>query len=1158
MNIKQMLNKLKTLFSKGQDLTFNLARPESTLKLPSRKEFNDDTLIDFYKDEYQNTLNNMKDFEVLVLEATSLNEHMKMALDLLFAIAIKEDDARENTYEHQVEHLINYEKLKLYLQDIVTLQNEAMAILIAISEIKKESFIISKRKKDAISNVTNRLYILLNTLMGSELAIINNIQRYRKENIDFNDDVQNILAKKIKHLNWLQNALPEDKQVTIDKDNVLYSLALIEKALEEYTYTHKEEVSRSAKQEMVDKILDIPFDMEHKEKILGMVTDLEYQYRAFYEYKLSPEYKDIPIDETDLTILYSIKFNAISISKDGIIRVSFDNLDPLESEYYQNIIYKTYEDIIMGRNEIFNRLFKDDFAKAINLFKAIYKDKLSWLLSNQILLNLLFSFETPEGLSNLFKSKVSSIHLPPDYFDCVFHIDYDISIETLCYLESAIDESKENSDKYFIFNRKDLNELYKLYLKNYPSEDDIYRFPEGITSIKVPMRKSWDKLSIAQRALLYKIRKEARNKIVYLPQSLRKLDGNLFIEVPIKGIVFNEGLNHIDNGVWLTKLKTLVIPSTLKTINITAYQVSDTESIIFNISQDNAPVLSEDFLLKLFNYFQTCGWQLNEEKNKIMPPQELKEIIIHLNELDENIYIDVQKLSFDYDAQKDGQDINEAYVSKLIKYVYYILTQDRKRFALMQKVLPHEEQIAISPNIPSFLKDLEIIDKRLQKYSHEHINELNDIKAKLDPSKNNMGFSIENELGLATELVPLEAKIRLFNYYGKLDSSLINYFYKLKFIYLTKDEVACPFINDNMDDLEINAYQSIIEDTYYHLKNNSPFADEQYSDDTVASVKSLIEKILKNGKDNIDTEMVLHNIYFLNVYLALGNFNRLLSFAKSFKMKTCNYQDRYINIELNEDCLYSTICLIRYYNKQGVLFTVNGTYENLYDFIDLFHMIYVNYEGVNHKEIPGSPKNPKNFYFLPEGIVSIKANDAISPTHTILDRLIEDFKDKNIVMPNSLKSIEGDFLKVSCKSIHLNEGLQKLDLAIFENAESSVITIPSSVKDITSTIVCANGKFSEVVFNNFQFENEEVLYQILFSSLGFEKLPSGNLLSILSFKLVFHYDDLDEDIIPSLDFEEISLDLSLFEIKDQVVKKAINDIKTLVEKSKANARKRTE
>ncbi len=1155
MKISQIIAMFKSLFKKDENITSDLSCPESTIKIPSRKVFNNDALIDLYKEEYLNALNNMRGFDCLVLEANSLNEHVKMVSDLLFAIAICEDDINASQEKSQLKHLVNYEKLKLYFQDLLALQNEVVARIIALLEIRRELLIISRRKKDVINNVTNRLYISLNTLLASQMGIINDMKNHISNTAPIDDEVKKEAKQKADHLNWLQMILPQNKQVTIsqvDEDKVFFNLALVEKAIEEYTYTHKDEVSSKVKQQAIDNILAASFDMEHKEDLLREIGKLELKYRAFYEYRLSPIYGEIPVDETDLSLLYSIKFNALLINEKSIINPEFLNLnaiDPMEYEYYQNLIYKTYEDIIMGRNEIFNKLFKDDFEKAINLIKEIFKNKLSNVLYDYLLINLLFAFDSEKGLYNFFKSKISSFILPKGLYDhAPIELTDNIPLETLCYIESAVDESEENKDLHFEFTRKPLYELYLIYLNNYPEQDDVYRMPEGITNIKIS--KAWDKFSTAELALLRKIRKDAKNKTIYFPNSLEEISGDLFIDVPIKGVIFNEGLKGIYDGNWLTKLKSLIIPSTLERISITAFQVASTESITFNISQNNASVLNKDFLLEIFNYFQNFGWELNEEKNKIMPPKELNDIVIHLNEINEKIYIHLKDLSFDYDSQKDGTDIKEVYVINLIKYIYYILTQIRKRYDLMQKVLPFEERIEISHNIPGFLKDLEIIDKKLQKYHDIHISELNDIKAILEEPKNSMGFTSENEHDFANEIAPLEPKIRLFNYYGKLDRSLVNYFYKLKFLYLTKADVVYPFVTDTMDDVEISSYQSFIEDTYYHLKNNSPFADEQYSDNTTSAIKGLIEKIIKNGKDTINSEEILNDLYLLNVFLALGDFKRLITFAKSFKIKP-EYKDPSYAFAFEETMPFSTVCLIEYYisiyAKEKKIEITRGAYNIPDDLLKLFHLIYINYEA-------------KDYYFIPEGITSIGSINSLGSTDfykAIMNGLVDDSEGKNIVTPNSLRALRDDFLILPCKTLTLNEGLQELDLAVFKNVESTSLTIPSTVKTI-DYIYFPHPKFTEIIFNNLDFENINILRQILFSCLSFEKLSSGKIRGVLPFKLVFHYDNSEDDLIIGPYLDVLSLDVYSFITKNQLMKKTMNDIEEAIKRLNGMARKRTE
>lgn len=1181
MKISEIIVKLKKLFKKDENFVSDLTCPENTIKIPSRKAFNNDALIDSYKAEYLNALNNMHYFDNLIMEATSLNEHVKMISDLLFTIVISEDNINDTPEEHLVKHLINYEKLKLYVQDLFSLQNEAIARIIALLEIRKEAIIIPKRKKETINNVINRLYISLNTLLASQTGIINDMKRYVCEKRPNDDEsvltFKLLIIQKINHLNWLQKLLPQDAQNTISKDEneVFYHLASIEKSLEEYTYTHKNEVSPEAKQNAIDNILAIPFDTPHKEEILKQIANLEIKYRAFYEYRMSPIYGEIPVDETDLSILYSIKFNALLISEEPTLNPSLlnlDSLDSLEHEYYQNIIYKAYEDIIMGRNETFNKLFKDDFEKAINHIKEIFKNKLSNVLNDYILLNLLFAFDNEKGLYNLFKSKISAFTLPRGlYVYEPIEITDNIPLETFCYLESAIDESDENKDLDFEFTKRSLYELYLIYLKNYPEPKDVYRIPEGITSIKIS--KSWDKFSMAELALLKKIRKDAKNKIVYFPNSLEQICDDLFIDVPIKGIVFNEGLKNIYCGNWLAKFKSLNFPSTIKKISITAYIAAYTESITFNISQDNAPVLNADFLLEIFNNFQNFGWELNEAKNKIMPPQDLRKIIIHLNEINENLDIDLSDLSFDYDVQKDGDDIKNAYVIKLIKHIYYLLTQVRKKFNLMQKVLPENERIEISDKVPEFLRDIEILDRKFKDYRLDNSRQNADIIIALEKRLKELNYQMDFSkpmpyFDFATELAPYEAMIRLYNYYHKDDNSIlndtfVNYFYKLKFLYLTKGDVVYPFIDDEMDDVELDCYQNFIGYMYDRLKVNKTFTGNNFNA-AIIRINELFEEVLKNGKDAIDSEKILQDFYLLNLFLSFKDFKRLLTFAKSFKINP-QYEDPVNALVFEKYLPFSTVCMVEYYisiyakeSQVEMPKSVEGISD---DFLELFHLIYINYEAETHKDNFPFIEHTGFYYFIPEGITSIGAVNTLDSTDfykAVIKGLTDDCEGKNIVMPNSLKSLKDDFVILPCKSITLNEGLQELDLVGYcKSTQSKKLIIPSTVKKINYNYI-PKSKFSEIVFNNFNFENDMIIWQILLSYLSFEKLPSGKLRGVLPFNIVFHYDDLNNDIIIGPYFNVLSLDVYSFITKNQLIKKALNDIEEEVKLLRGTTRERTE
>ena len=95
MNI---IDYIKNLF-KNHKINNNreLVRPVDIVRIPKRKEFNNDELVEYYKNEYNNILSTMKDYDTLILEAEELNYNIKMTSKLLFNIAIKEDEIKEKS-----------------------------------------------------------------------------------------------------------------------------------------------------------------------------------------------------------------------------------------------------------------------------------------------------------------------------------------------------------------------------------------------------------------------------------------------------------------------------------------------------------------------------------------------------------------------------------------------------------------------------------------------------------------------------------------------------------------------------------------------------------------------------------------------------------------------------------------------------------------------------------------------------------------------------------------------------------------------------------------------------------------------------------------------------------------------------------------------------
>ena len=206
MPFSELFAKLKNVFKNSKLYVSALSCPESNIKLPTRQDFQNDALVDFYKAEYQTALSNIKHSNALVLEADELNYNITMIIELLENTYLADFDKNLSVSERKINYLINCAKLKLYLNDIIMYQNEVTARLIALNEVKKEKFILSRLKKEAINNVLNRLYISLNILITNQISIINQVRSYLNSDLYAdNSNLDELITKKL--LSYLKNTL---------------------------------------------------------------------------------------------------------------------------------------------------------------------------------------------------------------------------------------------------------------------------------------------------------------------------------------------------------------------------------------------------------------------------------------------------------------------------------------------------------------------------------------------------------------------------------------------------------------------------------------------------------------------------------------------------------------------------------------------------------------------------------------------------------------------------------------------------------------------------------------------------------------------------------------------------------------------------------------
>ena len=181
---------------------------------------------------------------------------------------------------------------------------------------------------------------------------------------------------------------------------------------------------------------------------------------------------------------------------------------------------------------------------------------------------------------------------------------------------------------------------------------------------------------------------------------------------------------------------------------------------------------------------------------------------------------------------------------------------------------------------------------------------------------------------------------------------------------------------------------------------------------------------------------------------------------------------------------------------------------------------------------------------MPDDITEIVVDDNLddSTSKRILEGIRRDAKDKEVVMPKTLKRINGDIFKgTSINGLILNEGLEKIDLNMLQKQNISSLTIPSTVKEVTGK---DEDKLSNITLNNYDSNNYGILYSILDNYIK-PYTRNGLLLKIFTnlSSITFHYDEIDEDIICDINPKSLAeLNVNKWDSEELAKKRAIEDL----------------
>lgn len=566
-----------------------LRRLSDYLEIPDKSFFkNDESIynkIEEYKNYYLQKLKNPKTRYSWELGNKDLNDRRLMLVELIKKIFVDEIDNVLDE-ENLVKKMVMLKKFEIYLNDIKGIYIDALSRLVALSEIKEEG---NKKGKNIVDSEIENLSISLITLKQQMNAILfetkayqDVIKNYNIEDLSF-DENQKIDDEYKKLSENVKSFLDVSDIDSLDKDYYT-KMAMLEKKLEEYFYTHPEHIN-SYINEFYEVVSDaayyfeMPFRLnEYKSKKSDPQINLTKRIMSIQEQLKIYEKYGRALDTKFKEDYYRNKIKIIIF--DNMVNVDTDIFNEYEEEARKTYIAeveKRIDNIMRGKARFF--LDKEKNKEAIKSIKNIFINSIGNLdaeaiLTNNYLLSLLFALNERESgyyveflnewfESNVFKEDFVGEKINDKYFDEAPGIIYNsgLPIRTICDVLSAQTDFRKDTSE----NARAISSLVDFYLlinsqlllRKY--NDSIYHVPEGI----VQMGKH---LGGLKNDYLDKLKRETKGNLVKMPSSLKVFKGNNAISNKIAELRFSNGTREIDFDCH--QIMYIIIPPSVEDLKI--------------------------------------------------------------------------------------------------------------------------------------------------------------------------------------------------------------------------------------------------------------------------------------------------------------------------------------------------------------------------------------------------------------------------------------------------------------------------------------------------------------------------------------------------------------------------------------------------------------
>ena len=378
-----LIDRIRKFFTRKNTVT--IIPIGDLISIPGREYFNDREdylkVIDDFKEEYLSKLGKIRRVTIKDISSEELINREKQSIDFLLNM-IKRDDFFTYESKRLIDYRIILIKLKMQLEDIVKMEDEIVARLIALSELDVQRR-VPILNRGTLKAEIDSLKISLYTLLSQKSSVRAEIDNYLTHISITDNEIkpEDVKTRKDRAIRWagyvkgVKKLVSEEELLKEDMFKELALIAFLEMKIEEKLYNDKPDM----------------WSLKESINHWGMIPDLNYREARPLKERIIKELEDIEdificyntfgkniVEDKYWDMLYRAKFKALTFdiaeaTTTNIESRLFVTANQKEAEIYKQIISEMKSQILSGDAEVIKHLMTRNEEAGRVLIKKIAK-----------------------------------------------------------------------------------------------------------------------------------------------------------------------------------------------------------------------------------------------------------------------------------------------------------------------------------------------------------------------------------------------------------------------------------------------------------------------------------------------------------------------------------------------------------------------------------------------------------------------------------------------------------------------------------------------------------------------------------------------------------------------------------------------------------------